>query len=229
MFVELRSVTKVFNGGQPNEVLALNKIDLQVGQGEMICLQGPSGSGKTTLLSVIGCIVPPTSGYAAIGGKKISRLPDYFLTRYRRETVGVVFQDYNLLPYLSVLDNVSLPLFPLGYSPRRRSQIVDRLLERFELLHRRDFLVSQLSGGELQRTAIARALIHNPPLIVADEPTAHLDSSLVRIVMDTFAGLKAEGRTIVLTSHDPAVAAFPGIDRVVSMDGGILLRAGSGG
>lgn len=226
MLVELRSVNKVFNAGEPNEVQALNNINFSIEQGEMVCLQGPSGSGKTTLLSIIGCIILPSSGYAAIGGKRISRLPDHFLTRYRREMIGFVFQDYNLLPHLTVADNVGLPLLPLGISPKRRSILAGTLLERFDLLHRRNFPITQLSGGEIQRVAIARALINDPPVIIADEPTAHLDARLVKEVLSVFAEMKSEGRTIILSSHDPAVAAFSEVDRGVTMVSGQLVAEG---
>lgn len=222
MFVELVSVTKIYNGGQPNEVVAVKDATLEVDRGEMICLQGPSGSGKSTLLSIIGCVVSPTSGLATIGGKKISRLPDHFLTVYRRELIGFVFQDYNLLPHLSVVENVALPLYPLGISPARRTMLADKLLERFGLMHRRKFPVTQLSGGEVQRTAIARALINNPSIIIADEPTAHLDRKLAQDVLEVLVELKNEGRTVILSSHDPAVASFSGMDRVMTVESGVL-------
>jgi putative ABC transport system ATP-binding protein len=220
MFLELEDVAKIYNQGEVGEVVALRGVSLMVGKGEMICLQGPSGSGKTTLLSIIGCVLPPTSGRATIGGKKITRLPDHFLTRYRRELIGFVFQNFNMLEDLSVLENVTLPLLPLGISPKVRAKRGDALLESLAISHRRNFPLRQLSGGELQRAAIARALINDPPIIIADEPTAHLDSKLAGEVMDILAGLKKEGRTLVLASHDPLVAGHGSIDR------GILVRDG---
>ena len=223
MFLELQEVVKIYNQGEVGEVVALRGVSLMVGRGGMVCLQGPSGSGKTTLLSIIGCVLPPTSGRATIGGKKITRLPDYFLTRYRREFIGFVFQSFNMLGDLSVLDNVTLPLLPLGISPRVRAKRGDALLARLAISHRRNFPVRQLSGGELQRAAIARALINDPPIIIADEPTAHLDSKLSGEVMDILASLKKEGRTLVLASHDPIVAGHGGMDRIILVRDGMVI------
>jgi putative ABC transport system ATP-binding protein len=222
MFVRLEHIHKIYNQGEPNEVHALSDVTLDIAKGEMICIRGPSGSGKTTLLSIIGCVMVPTSGHASIGGKKLSRMPDHFLTRYRRETVGFVFQHFQLLPYLSVIDNITLPLLVLGESPAERKRKGDQLLARYDMLPRRNFLCRHLSGGELQRTALARALINDPPLIVADEPTAHLDTSLARSVVDMLTELKQEGKTIVVTSHDSRVTDHPGVDRLVDIKDGRL-------
>jgi putative ABC transport system ATP-binding protein len=225
MMVELNDVSKIYNLGEPGEVVALQSLSLSVAEAEMICLQGPSGSGKTTLLSIIGCIFAPTSGSATINGKKLTRLPEHFLTRYRRELIGFIFQNFNMLEHLSVLDNITLPLLPLGVSPKIRERRGDVLLEKLAISHRRNFPARQLSGGELQRAAIARALINSPPIIVADEPTAHLDSKLTAEVMDILTSLKAEGRTLIVASHDPIVAGHCGMDRTVLVrDGGIVAR-----
>jgi len=226
--VELQAVTKIYNQGQANEVIALKQVSFTIARNEMVCVQGPSGSGKTTLLSLIGCIFAPTSGRATIGGKKISRLPDHFLTRYRRELIGFVFQHYNMLDHLTVLENITLPLLPLGISPGDRVRKADRLLEKFGLGHRRNFSVTQLSGGELQRVAIVRALINDPPIIVADEPTAHLDGKLSREVVDILASLRAEGRTVVIASHDPIVSAHPAMARIIEVRDGVILHQLSG-
>lgn len=220
MFIELTDVTKVYNKGERNEFTAVNEVSLEIDRGDMACIHGPSGSGKTTLLSLIGCIVGPTSGRAVVGGKKISRLPDHFLTRYRRELIGFVFQNFNLLDHLSVLDNITLPLLPLGISPANRESMADVLLEKLELSARKKHLASQLSGGETQRVAIARALITDPPILVADEPTAHLDRSLSLEVMSIFSFLQSEGKTIVLSSHDPVVLEYSGLARTFQMQDG---------
>jgi putative ABC transport system ATP-binding protein len=229
MLVDLEAVTKIYNQGQENEVIALKTVSLAVAEGEMVCVQGPSGSGKTTLLAIIGCIFSPTSGRATIGGKRISRLPDHFLTRYRRELIGFVFQNYNMIDQLTVLENITLPLMPLGLSPRVREKKADQLLDRFGMSHRKKFTVSQLSGGELQRVAIARALINDPPIIVADEPTAHLDGKLSLEVVDMLAALKKEGRTVIVTSHDPIVSGHPGITRIVEVRDGVIIKSNSEG
>ena len=227
MQIELESVNKVYNQGQINEVQALFDVSLTVPVGGMVCLRGPSGSGKSTLLAIIGCVFPPTSGRAAIAGKKLSRLPDRFLTLHRRQTIGFIFQRFNLLPELSVIDNVTLPLLPLGVSPKESRGRALVLLEKFGIDHRAEFPASQISGGELQRVAIARALINDPPILLADEPTAHLDTRLSQAFMRIMEDLKSEGRTIVLTSHDPLVAEHGGVDRIIEvLDGRIVEAAG---
>ena len=223
MLVDLEAVTKIYNQGQINQVIALKSVRLAIAKGEMVCVQGPSGSGKTTLLSIIGCIFSPTSGRATIGGKKISRLPDHFLTLYRRELIGFVFQNYNMIDHLTVLENITLPLIPLGISPRAREKKADLLLEKFGISHRKKFAVNQLSGGELQRAAIARALINDPPIIVADEPTAHLDGKLSLEVVDMLAALKEEGRTVIVSSHDPIVSGHPAMARIVEVRDGMIV------
>lgn len=221
-FIDLQAVSKIYNQAEVNEVVALKTVSLRVARAEMICVQGPSGSGKTTLLKIIGCIFAPTSGRAIIAGKKISRLPDHFLTRYRRELIGFVFQNYQMIDHLSVLENITLPLIPLGITPGIREQKADQLLDKFALSHRKNFSINQLSGGELQRVAIARALINDPPIIVADEPTAHLDGKLSLAVVDMLAALREEGRTVVVTSHDPLVSAHPAMARIIEVRNGAI-------
>ncbi len=217
MRVELKAVNKYYNRGAANEVHALHDVDLMVREGEVVCLQGPSGSGKSTLLSIIGCVFPPTSGRAAISGKQLSRMPDHFLTRHRRENIGFVFQHFNLIESLSVLDNITLPLLPLGIPPAERAKRAGRLMQELEIGHRQKFQVDHISGGELQRVAIARALICDPPLLLADEPTAHLDSKLSHQFMEIMTALKNNGRTIVFTSHDPIICDHKEVDRLYSM------------
>ncbi len=220
MLVELESVTKIYNQGKANEVKALTDVSLTVEAGSMVCLQGASGSGKSTLLSIIGCVMPPTSGRAAIGGKKLSRLPDRFLTIHRRQTIGFIFQQFNILPALSVLDNITLPLLPLGISPRDRKQRANKLMDKLSIGHRQNFPAGQISGGELQRVAIARALINNQPLILADEPTAHLDTRLSKEFLSIMVALKATGKTIIIASHDPLVTEHPAIERIIKIKDG---------
>ncbi len=220
MLVELDNIVKIYNKDQVNEVTALANVHLAVAEGTMVCLKGPSGSGKSTLLSIIGCIYPPTSGRAVIAGKQLSRLPDRFLTIHRRQTIGFIFQQFNILPKLSVYENIMLPLMPLGISPSKRRAMVDPLLERFAIGHRKNFPAGQISGGELQRVAIARALINDPPIILADEPTAHLDSKLSKDFLVTMRSLKAEGKTIIIASHDPLVTEDEGVDMTYAVHDG---------
>ena len=224
MQVKLSGVHKYYNRGRLNEVHALKNIDLQIDEGETVCLMGPSGSGKSTLLTIIGCILNQTSGSVTIGGKQLSRMPEHFLTRHRRETVGFIFQRFHLLESLTVTENVELPLLPLGLPPKKRREICLILLEKLNIGHRQSFKVGTISGGEMQRVAIARALICDPPLLLADEPTAHLDKKLSLQFMDIMAMLKEEGRTIIFTSHDPLICSHPIVDRIVNLEDGQIVE-----
>ena len=220
MLIELEGVSKVYNQGQLNEVQAVRDVSLIIGDNSMTCLRGASGCGKSTLLAVIGCVFQPTSGRVTIAGKQLSRLPDRFLTLHRRRYIGFIFQRFNVLPTLTVLENIVLPLIPLGLAPAQMRARAGALMDQFGISHRQNFPAGQISGGELQRVAIARALVNDPPLLLADEPTAHLDSKLSREFMETMAALKASGKTIILTSHDPLVTTHPAVDRVIDMQDG---------
>lgn len=220
--ITLDSVDKWYNRAAANEVHALKDISLQVWDNEVVCIQGPSGSGKSTLLSILGCLFVPTSGQAIINGKPLSRLPDRFLTLYRREAIGFIFQRFHLVSGLSVMANITLPLLPLGLSVPERQQRAERLMQKLSITHRKHFDISNISGGELQRTAIARALINDPPIIVADEPTAHLDEQLSNEFMSIVGDLKADGKTIVIASHDPLVSDHQIVDRCLLMRDGRL-------
>ncbi len=220
--IELEQVCKVYNQGQPNEVQALRGVTLSIPENALVCLQGASGSGKSTLLSIIGCVFPPTSGRAAIAGKQLSRMPDRFLTLHRRATIGFIFQHFNILPDLTVLENITLPLMPLGVPPRERRQRAERLMAMLGIDHRASFPARQISGGEVQRVAIARALINDPPIILADEPTAHLDHRLSLAFMEIMQGLKRSGKTIILTSHDPLISEHPAVERIIGIEEGVL-------
>lgn len=221
--IELRDVTKVFNAGQPNEFAAVRGVSLTLNGHGCTALTGPSGSGKTTLLSLIGCMARPTSGRIAIDGDVISILPERFLTEIRRRTFGFIFQQFNLIRGLTARDNVMLPAYPTGASLRRIRTEADRLLVRLGLAAKADVRVEWLSGGEAQRVAIARALINNPAVIVADEPTAHLDSALSLDFMEIMRGLRDEGRTLIFASHDPLVYESDLIERIVRMRDGRVM------
>jgi putative ABC transport system ATP-binding protein len=221
--IELARVHKYYNQGQITEVHALKDVSLEISKGEMVCLKGPSGSGKSTLLCIMGCVFGPTSGRAAVGGRQLSRMPDYHLTKYRRETIGFIFQHFNILPELSVEKNISLPLLVLGVSPLEQKKRAHALMERFGIAHRSNFKASQISGGELQRLAIARALILDPPIILADEPTAHLDSKRSMELMDCLVDLHRDGKTIILTSHDPLVTGHDAMGRVIGVEDGSIV------
>ncbi len=221
--IELLGVRKAFNEDRPNRFLAVNGIDLSLPAGGVTVLSGPSGSGKTTLLTLIGCLARPTEGRVRLDGRDISGLPEPFLAPLRRQTFGFVFQRFNLIRGLSVLENVILPAYPLGTPYRRlRRQALD-LLEELGLSHRATARVESLSGGEAQRTAIARALINDPPILIADEPTANLDTGLSLALLDIVSRLRAKGRTLLLSSHDPLVRDAHVVDRIVELRDGQVI------
>jgi putative ABC transport system ATP-binding protein len=223
--IRLNEVSKVFNQGRPNEVRALDRVSLEIWANQVTVLCGPSGSGKTTLLSLIGCLSRPTSGRILLHGRSLSGLPERFLTGIRRETFGFTFQRFNLIQGLSVLENVMLPAYPLAPDHGALVAKARALLARFGMEAKAEAPVEWLSGGETQRAAICRALINDPEVLIADEPTANLDSHLTREFMSLVAGLKAAGRTLILTSHDPQVFAAPGVDRVVRLHDGAIQEA----
>jgi putative ABC transport system ATP-binding protein len=223
--IQLNEVTKVFNQGRPNEFRAVDSVTLTIEPNRITVLRGPSGSGKTTLLAMIGCLARPTSGRILLHGRNLSGLPERFLTGVRRETFGFTFQRFNLIQGLSVLDNVMLPAYPLAPD---HSDLVTRaraLLTQFGMQGKESARVEWLSGGEAQRTAICRALINDPEVLIADEPTANLDSRLSREFMAICEGLRAAGRTLILSSHDAEVFEAPCVDRVVTLHDGAVVEA----
>jgi putative ABC transport system ATP-binding protein len=222
--IELRDVRKAFNQGQHNEFWALSGISLAVEARRVTALRGPSGSGKTTLLTLIGCLARPTSGRVSLHGRDISGLPERFLTDIRRKTFGFVFQQFNLIKGLSALENVMLPAYPTGRPHRELKQRAEALLERLRLGHRREARAEWLSGGEQQRVAIARALINDPEVLIADEPTANLDTALAKEFMAILESFGEEGRTVILTSHDPLVVDSTAVHRVVDMRDGLIVE-----
>jgi putative ABC transport system ATP-binding protein len=225
--IELDDIHKAFNQGQPNEFWALNGINLKVAARKVTALSGPSGSGKTTLLTLLGCLARPTRGRVRLRDEDVSGLPERFLTEIRRRTFGFVFQQFNLVRGLSALDNVMLPAYPLGLPYGQLREKAENQLAGLDLGHRRDARVEWLSGGEQQRVAIARALINDPEVIIADEPTANLDTALSRQFLDILSRLIDEGRTVMLTSHDPLVVDSSVVDRVVRLrDGRLVDSAG---
>ena len=222
--LELANIRKVFNQGQHNEYWALKGIDLDIPPARVSVLKGPSGSGKTTLLTILGCLARPTEGRVRLNGEDISGLPERFLTEIRRRTFGFIFQQFNLIRGLSAIENIILPGYP-GGTPR--AQLLARaevLLADLQLAHRRDARVEWLSGGEQQRVAICRALINDPQILVADEPTANLDSKLSAEFLAILRRLAEAGRTVILTSHDPLVVESEVVDRVYSLRDGQLIE-----
>ena len=221
--IELHEVSKVFNQGQPNECRALRELSLRLERGGITVFKGPSGSGKTTLLTLIGCLARPTAGRITLDGRLLSNLPERFLTEVRRHTFGFVFQRFNLLRGLTVLENVMLPAYPLGKPYRELRDGARALLDRFGLGAKAENRVEWLSGGEAQRTALARALINDPAVLIADEPTANLDSALSREVLALLGELAMQGRAVLISSHDPLVFEAVQVDRVIELHDGCVV------
>jgi putative ABC transport system ATP-binding protein len=221
--IKLTNIRKAYNQGRGNEFWALNGIDLKIEAQRVTAFCGPSGSGKTTLLTIVGCLARPTSGRVHLKERDISGLPERFLTEVRRNTFGFVFQQFNLIKGLSARDNVMLPAYPLGGDWRALHERAETLLESLKLGHRRHARVEWLSGGEQQRVAIARAMINDPQVVIADEPTANLDTALSREFMAILENLKEQGKTILLTSHDPLVVESAVVDTVVNLRDGRLV------
>lgn len=221
--IELRNVKKVFNGGKPNEFRALHGVSLDIAPRKLTVFKGPSGSGKTTLLSILGCMARPTSGRIMLQNREISSLPERFLAELRSSTFGFIFQQFNLIKGISVMENVMIPAYPTGVKRSALEQRAKSLLDIFSLGHKALARIEWLSGGEAQRVAIARALINDPVVIIADEPTAHLDTKLSSEFMDTMLKLKQEGRTILIASHDPIVYEAGCVDRVVDIRDGVVI------
>jgi putative ABC transport system ATP-binding protein len=214
MLIELRDVNKVFHQGKPNEFVAVQGVSVWIEACRATVLKGPSGSGKTTLLSLVGCMARPTSGRIEILGREVSSLPERFLTEIRRETFGFIFQHFNLIKGITALENVMLPAYPSGENHAALKKRALDLLDRFGVAAKAQSKIEKLSGGEAQRVTIARALINDPFVIVADEPTAHLDTRLAQEFMETMGELKRNRKTILIASHDPIVCDSPIIDRV---------------
>jgi putative ABC transport system ATP-binding protein len=223
--IELTGIRKAYNQGRESEFWALNGIDLKIEPQRVTAFCGPSGSGKTTLLTIVGCLARPTSGRVRLRERDISGLPERFLTEIRRRTFGFVFQQFNLIKGLTARDNVMLPAYPLGGEWRVLRDRAESLLDALKLGHRRDARIEWLSGGEQQRVAIARALVNDPEVIIADEPTANLDTALSREFLAILEGLKQQGKTILLTSHDPLVIESPVVDRVINLRDGRVVEA----
>ena len=221
--IELNDVKKVFNQGKPNEIWAIDGVSLTVEGNKITCLKGASGSGKTTLLSMIGCLSRPTSGRITLGDTILSGLPERFLTDIRRHTFGFIFQKFNLIQGLSVIENIMLPSYPLGLKHSELKKSAEDLLEQFGIGSKANNPIEWLSGGEAQRVAICRALINQPKVLIADEPTANLDTKLSHEFMGLLDGLRQSGKTVLITSHDPVVFDSPVVDEVIEMRDGEII------
>jgi putative ABC transport system ATP-binding protein len=213
MPIELKNVTRVYKSNV--EVRALDGVSLSVPPGEWLAIMGPSGSGKSTLVNLIGCLDQPTSGEIVIHGTNVSQMSPAELNRFRAEKIGFIFQQYHLIPYLTAVENVMLAQYFHSMTDKREALAA---LERIGLADRADHLPSQLSGGEQQRVCIARALINDPNIVLADEPTGNLDAQNEEIVLRQLRELHAQGRTIIMVTHDPAVARLA--DRLLELHHG---------
>jgi putative ABC transport system ATP-binding protein len=223
--IRLENVSKAFNQGRHNEVWAVRDVSLDLAPNRITVFKGPSGSGKTTLLAMIGCLSRPTSGRISLDGRLISNLPERFMTDVRRRTFGFIFQQFNLIRGLTVLENVMLPAYPLGLDPGALREKAMGLLGRFRLEDRAHNKAEWLSGGEAQRTAICRALVNDPRILIADEPTANLDSQLSGELLDLIGALADMGKTVLVSSHDPLVFDSARVSRVVELRDGQLRGA----
>jgi len=218
--IELNNVRKVFNAGKPNEFVAVHGVSLLIDSNKVTVFKGPSGSGKTTLLSMIGCMSRPTSGRIKLSGQEITSLPERFLTEIRRKTFGFIFQQFNLIKGITALENTMLPAFPLGETETSLRKRAMNLLDLFNVSQKAYSKVEWLSGGEAQRVTIVRALINNPSIIIADEPTGHLDTKPSQEFMEIVGRLKEDGKTILIASHDPLVCESQVVNRVINVRDG---------
>ena len=205
MIINMQDIRKVYDTGKV-KVEALKGIDLAIEEGEMVAIVGPSGSGKSTLMNLVGCLDTPTSGIYELGGQAVSGVTRDQLAEIRNRRVGFVFQNFNLLPHISALENVEMPMLFGGIRPAERRRRATELLERVGLGERLDHKPTELSGGQMQRVAIARSLAMKPDIVLADEPTGNLDSSAGGDIMSIFTDLWQQGHTLVIITHDSALA-----------------------
>ena len=204
--IDLQNISRVYQMGT-EKVYALNRACLHIDDGEFVSIIGPSGSGKSTLMNMLGCLDVPTSGEYWLHGQDVSALSDDELSDIRNREIGFIFQGFNLIPNLTALENVELPLIYRGVSKSVREELSVEALKKVGLEHRMDHKPSEMSGGQQQRVAIARAIAQAPPVILADEPTGNLDSNSTKEIMDILKGLHKEGRTVILITHDNEIAA----------------------
>jgi len=221
MLIETKEIHKIYRLGKI-EVHALRGVSLQIEEGEFVAIMGPSGSGKSTLMHILGCLDTPTKGTYLLEGIPVESLSENERASVRKSKVGFVFQSFNLLPRLSALENVALPMVYLGLTPRERKRKAFRLLEAVGLQERANHSPSELSGGEAQRVAIARALANDPKIILADEPTGNLDTKTGNEILDLLEELNKKGKTIIVVTHDPEVARRA--RRIMRLKDGILIE-----
>ena len=219
--IDIKNVYKIYNEGLDSEVRALNGVTLQIDRREFVAIIGASGSGKSTLMNVIGCLDVPTYGEYSLDGEEITEMTDHELSRIRNREIGFIFQGFNLIEDLTAIENVELPIIYRGTKPSERRELAESALEKVGLSQRMQHHPKEMSGGQQQRVAIARALASKPPIILADEPTGNLDSHSGEDVMQILTGLYKEGRTVIIITHDPGIAARA--KRVVKISDGQVI------
>ncbi len=219
--ISMRGIRKVYSTGRV-EVEALRGIDLEIGDNDYVAVVGPSGSGKSTLMNIMGCLDSPSDGEYVLSGDTVAGLDRNRLAEIRNRHIGFVFQNFNLLPYASALENVELPLLFAGTPARQRRERASNLLERVGLADRMDHKPTELSGGQMQRVAIARALVNRPAIVLADEPTGNLDSTSGSGIVGLFSELHGAGQTIVIITHDEAIAGRA--SRTVQIRDGLVVE-----
>lgn len=222
--IEIKALNKIFYENTKKEFYALKNINLQINKASCILLKGLSGSGKSTLLSIIGSMQRPTSGAVYYEKEIISKLPDLLASTFRAKHIGFIFQNYNLFDELSVEENVSLPLFVLGLSFNQIEKKVIKALKDANIFDKKEELLRNLSGGEKQRCAIARAMVNDPEIILCDEPTASLDYDNSMIFINTIKELKTLGKTIVIATHDPIFFDLDFVDKIVELKNGMIFE-----
>jgi putative ABC transport system ATP-binding protein len=219
--IKAKNLTKIYQSGA-GDVIALNHADIEVADGEFVAITGRSGSGKSTLLYQLGLLDQPTTGDIFITGKEVTKMSDQERTQFRLSELGYIFQDYAILPSLTALENVMVPLLMQGFSRKEAKRQSEQALRKMNLADRMDNLPSQLSGGQQQRVAIARAIAHDPKIIFADEPTANLDTETSDMVLAAFLELNKEGQTIVMVTHEKDYAALA--HRVIELADGKVVH-----
>ncbi|MBQ9302965.1 putative ABC transport system ATP-binding protein [Butyrivibrio sp. Su6] len=203
--VEIKDVSKIYNPGE-NEVRALNHVSLTIGEGEFVAIIGQSGSGKSTLMNMLGCLDTPTSGKYFLHGQDVSHMTDDEQSDVRNREIGFIFQGFNLIPSLTALENVELPLIYRGVGKRERDRLANAALNSVGLEKRKTHKPNEMSGGQQQRVAIARAIAQAPPILLADEPTGNLDTASTKEIISIIKRLYKEGRTVIIITHDPGIA-----------------------
>ena len=220
-YIEAEDLSKQYGNGDA-AVMAIHNMDFSVESGEFVSIMGESGAGKSTLLSIVGAMNPPSSGKFVVDGIDVYRLGSEKRTDFRREFIGFVFQSFHLVPYLTVVENVMLPLTTVKMSKKKKRALAEKALDQVGLSGKEDRLPSQISGGEKERVAIARAIVNDPPVILADEPTGNLDSSTTREIMGLLQRLNREGTTILMVTHSQDCAAYA--ERILQVSDGRLVE-----